>query len=499
MNASAPPPDRHGLVRGAGLTTLANVLAGVGNLVLLATLTRLIPREDLAVILFAYLVVDVVGALGTLELPAAMIYFVSRFQDAHARALGVRTTVWLLLGSTVLALVVWALGPMLADHAGVAGFAAVLPALALVILLDLPGQALPGLLLARRASGTYFIATITYSGLRFAALVVAAKLGASATLLVASLGFASVARLGILTFWLVFVERGGTRPEGWRMVDLLRFSAPIVLSTLVGRLGLQFDKYLVSVIAPPAAFAAYAVGAFELPLVAGVAYSVTNALMSELTRRASAGDTEGAGHLWHASMVKVATLIFPVFVFCFALAEPLMRLVFSATYTDAAVPFRVLLCLLPLRLCGYGAVCRALGESTPVLRGSLAAAAVNLALAWPLYTLFGLAGPTLATVLGQVAAIAVLLSAIRRALALDLERILPWRDLGRAMLTALAAAPVLMITPFDTQDAPRVFVGAALFLPAYLAIGHATGVVATADLRALGQVFSVRRPRWTRP
>jgi O-antigen/teichoic acid export membrane protein len=494
---AGPPSDDAALARGAGQVTLANLISGLSNLLLLVVLTRILPREDMAVVLFVYLFSEVVGVLGTLDLPAAMVYYVSRLPAAQARVVGLRTAGWLLRGSAVLALGLLALTPFAGDVFAQPRLGEVLPWLAFGLFADLPGQALPGFLLARRASGAYLRTTVLYTGLRFGGLVIPALLGAPVTEMIACFAVASWVRLADLAHRLYVVERGDSKPEGWAMRDLLRFSAPLVASTLVGKLGVQFDKYLLSVIAAPQAFAAYAVGAFELPLVSGVAYSVTNALMPELTRRHGTGDLVGARTLWHAAMVKVSAIMFPVFVFTVIMAEPMMRTLFSSAYADAAIPFRIIALLLPLRLCGYGAVSRSLGQSRPVLWGSLGAATVNLGLAWPLYALLGLAGPALATILGQMTAIATILWAIRRALDARPSELLPLRGLARTMAAAILAGflPLGLLLGSGLPDAALLALGLALHLVVYVLIGRRIGALTEADLEYFKSILPAVRRR----
>ncbi len=496
--SAGPRADDAALARGAAQVTLANLISGLSNLLLLVVLTRILSRDDMAVVLFVYLFSEVVGVLGTLDLPAAMVYYVSRLPAAQARVVGLRTAGWLMRGSAVLALGLLALSPFAGEIFTQPRVGEVLPWLAFGLFADLPGQALPGFLLARRASAAYLRTTVLYASLRFGGLVIPALLGAPVTEMIACFTIASWVRLADLAYRLYVVERGDSKPEGWAMRDLLRFSAPLVASTLVGKLGVQFDKYLLSVIAAPQAFAAYAVGAFELPLVSGVAYSVTNALMPELTRRHSQGDLVGARTLWHAAMVKVSALMFPVFVFTVIMAEPMMRTLFSSAYADAAIPFRIIAMLLPLRLCGYGAVTRSLGQSRPVLWGSLGAASVNLGLAWPLYALLGLAGPALATILGQMTAIGIMLWAIRRALGARTNELLPLRGLARTMAAAGLAGlvPLGLRVGTELPDAALLALGLALHVVAYLFIGRRMGALTEADLQyVLRPVHLVARRR----
>jgi O-antigen/teichoic acid export membrane protein len=149
--------------------------------------------------------------------------------------------------------------------------------------------------------------------------------------------------------------------------------------------------------------------------------------------------------------------------------------------------------LLPLRLCGYGAVLRALGETRAVFSSSVAGLLTNAVLIYPLYLLLGLAGPALASVIALVVAIAMLLARIKGALALSWRTVMPWRRLGRSFGVAGAAAvPLIGLLVLVPSDGLRLVAGAAMLLPVYLWLGHRAGVIAGGDLAYLGRLLSLR-------
>lgn len=496
MNARREGPDageKSQVAAGAGLVSLARLLAGVLNLLIVAALTRLLEPAVFALFAIVYLVLDSVIAIGSLDLSSALFYYVPKLGERAARALGSWTAGLLLLLAAPCAAALWLGGPLIAQAFNQPGLDAVWGAMALYILADFPGQAMPGYLLGRRSYAGYLAVTLAFSASRFASLVVPAALGATLERILSWFAGVAVLRLATFVVYLVFFEKGGLRRQGWGIRDLFGYAIPLSLSTITGKLDTQLDKYLIAVLASAEVFAVYAVGAVEVPLVSSVAYSVTVALMPTLIALHGKRDTAGFLAYWHGSVVKVAAIMMPVFFFFFVLAGPLVRLLFSAAYTDAQVPFRVYLCLLPLRLCAYGAVVRALGETRPVLHSSIAGLAANALLLYPLYTLFGLPGPALAALSSQLTAIVWLLATVKKRLGVPWSGVFPFPRVGRAFLVAaLAALPLLGAARLLSGDLIRVSVGIPLFLFVYLLLGRLTGVVARADFVYLFDLASLR-------
>lgn len=478
---------------GAGLVSVARLLGGVLNLLIVATLARLLDQSVFALFAIVYLLQETLVAVGSLDLSSALFYYVPKLGHRAARALGSWTAGLLFLLAVPFALALWLGGPLIAQAIGQRGLDAAFGYLALSLLADFPGQAMPGYLLGRRSYAGYLVVTLVFHGSRFASLVVPAAAGA--TLEQILFWFATVAALRFAAFvgYLAFFESGGLRREGWAVRDLFGYAVPLSLSTIAGKLDVQLDKYLIAALCSAEVFAVYSVGATEVPLVSSVAYSVSMALTPTLIALHGKRDVAGFLACWHGSVVKVAAIMMPVFFFFFVLAGPIVRLVFSGAYSGAQVPFRVYLCLLPLRLCQYGAVVRALGETKPILYASVAGLAVNAVLLYPLYALFGLPGPAIAAVSSQLAAIAWLLATVRRRLGVSWFRVFPFPGVGKALLVAgFSALPLLGVERFLPGDATRVAVGVPLFLAGYLLLGMLTGVVTRTDLGYLADLASLR-------
>lgn len=492
MTAPAIDPgrERREAAAGAGLASFGVLLSGVLNLLLLAVLTRTLSRPEFALFSQVYLIQDTIGAILPLGLPAALAYFVPRAEAGHERALGFWTGGLLGLLAIPAAIVLVGVAPWVASDPEAIR---VVRLLGLYVLADLPGQALPAYLLARRAYRGFFGVTLAFTVSRLLSLAIPALLGATMGTLMAWFLTVAALRLILFLWYFLFVAEGSLSAATVRPGRLFGMGFPLSLTAIVGKLNLKADQYGVWAAAGKEKLAVYSVGAVELPLVSSLAYSVTNALVPTLTVTHAGEDREGFLRLWHGSVEKVASIMMPVFIFFLVLAEPAIRVLFSAEFSEAAIPFRIYLFLLPLRLCGYGSVLRALGETRPILTASLAALLVNAVLIFPLYFAMGIAGPALASNVAQVVAIAILLSRIRFHLGLPWGRIMPFGRLGRAVLVAaLAGLPLVAISRLVPGDVNQLLAGGAVMAPLYLWAARRTGIVTAGDLSYVGRLLSLR-------
>ncbi len=493
---STEAAERKEIAAGAGLASLGVLITGVVGVVIMAILTRLasdtgaFTRNDLSLFSKIFLVQDTVSALLPLGLPAALTYFLPRRPAGEGRALGFWVGVTLFLLAIPVAVVLPLVAPMLSTEPHlVMGYRF----LAFYLLMDLPGQALSGYYLAGFRYREYFGVTVVFAVSRLASLVIPAALGASFPTLLAA--FTAVAGLRLVWFLGVFLlkEHGTLSPSVVRPRELLSYGLPLSLALIVGKLNVQADNYLILIVASNAVYLAYSLGAIEIPLVSTLAYTVTNALTPALSTAAHRKDHAAFVRLWHGAMLKVAVVMMPVFFFLFVLAGPTMRVLFTRDFALAAVPFRIYLLLLPLRLCGYGQVARSLGETKVVLTSSIGAAAVNAALMYPLYLAFGVGGPPFATVLGQLAAIYILLGRIRLGVELSWKAIMPTAALLRIFLVAgLAAIPVGLLTLSGLSDGLQLLIGGGLMLPLYLWLGRRAGFLSAEDRRYVVHLLTLR-------
>lgn len=495
--------ERRRISIGVGAISSAKTLGGVLNVLTLVVLTRLLDKHDFAVVILAYIVQDTITAIGPLGLPSALSFHLPRLGPTVARALGLQTALLLIALSLPYALALGFGGPAIADAFGLPDAAWPLVFVGLAVVADFPGRAWPDYLVAREAWRPAFFVTLLFYLSRFASLIVPAALGASPAEIVGWLAIVAALRgVGFFVHLLVF-EKGELGPavrRQWTIRSLFGFGLPLSITQIVGKLNVQLDKYMIAALMSAEAFAVYSAGAVELPLVPGIAYAATVALIPVLVRAGQRGDTAEFVGWWHGSMIKVAALMMPATVLLFVLAEPAVAVLFDSDYTEAAVPFRVYLGLLPLRLCAYGAVLRALGSTRPVMIAAVVGLVVNAGLNYPLFLWLGLTGPAFASLIAQFVQIVLLLAVIRRHLGLGWGGVFPYAPVLRAVAVAVAAAPVLwpVLVGFES-DGVQLAVGTVAYALAYVLLARLFGVLTADDLRYAGRFVSLRLARRDKP
>jgi O-antigen/teichoic acid export membrane protein len=218
------------------------------------------------------------------------------------------------------------------------------------------------------------------------------------------------------------------------------YAVPYGLSTLSGALNYQVDKILVSLFNPPVVFAIYAAGAFEIPLSGVTSLPVVSVIMSDLTQLFAASDRKGFLALWHQSMRKLALPIFAVIAFLMVFAEPVVTLLFSATYVDSVWPFRIYLLFSPIRITVLEYILAALGKTQAIFKAQLIAMIVNITLGYLSITTTGWIGAACSAVLAGYLFATLQLAQIRERLQVSWGDVMPWRDLGKVGLVAIATA-----------------------------------------------------------
>jgi peptidoglycan biosynthesis protein MviN/MurJ (putative lipid II flippase) len=119
-----------------------------------------------------------------------------------------------------------------------------------------------------------------------------------------------------------------------------------------------------------------------------------------------------------------------------------------------------------------------------VFVAALVGLGTNIVLNYPAYLLFGMAGPALASILAQVAAIVVLVQSVRGQLGVTWATALPYMPLLRTLGVAwLASIPLWLLMPLVTSPVLAMVGGLVVYIPTYIACGLAFGILSRADLR----------------
>ncbi|MEZ4471900.1 MAG: oligosaccharide flippase family protein [bacterium] len=432
----------------AALLAVGKVLTQLVGIAIAAVLARMLSKHDLATYRQTMLAYAMVGPLFMLGLPNALNYFLAGDED---RPRGLLIDNLLLLAGMGF---VFSLGiilggdELLAWHFGNPDLAANLRLLAPYPLFMLPAAALGAVLVQRNRVRSLTIYNVLSRGLTGVAVIACFLVWPSTETAVA----ATTVTAGLVlvpALWMMWraVPPDGkpTRPSLAGMRAQLAYSVPLGIAGLLGTLTLQIDKFIVSSLCSTEDFAVYSTGAMELPLITVVATSISAVLLPDMARLCKADRRQEALALWSRAGVRSALLLFPAAVLFFLLAEETMTVLYSDAYAESALPFRINLLLIPMRIVTWGLPFLALGLSGIVFKRSVLALVSNAAFSVLGVYLLGYNGAALATVLTMYTWwILSSMLLIRDAYDVPLARILDLRALGRVAALSLAAGVVVI-------------------------------------------------------
>jgi O-antigen/teichoic acid export membrane protein len=402
--------------------------AAAFNIAVPLLLVRLLTVREFGVYKQLFLLLDTALVILPLGFALSAFYFFPREPARKAQVVGHIVLVYALVGG---------LGALL-----VAGFPA-LPA-TLLNTHDLAAYA-PILGVAMFLwVGSSFIEFVAIANgeARLAALVVLAmQLLRSGLLVAAGAVFAAVRALAVaavvfgvlqsaVVFWYVRTRFFNTRqPVDWPLMRAqLTYALPLAYAGLFWWLQGFVHHYFVSNRFGAAAYAVYAVGCFQLPIVNIVHESVGSVVIrrvSELRRR---NETQELVRLATQTVRSLAAFAFPVYALLLVTGREFITVLFTRQYLASWPIFAVNLSLIPLAI--VSPVCDAIFRACPqelpfFIKARTALAVPLLAGLWIATARYSLVG-AVAVVVGVTLLERIVLG-VRAARVLGLS----WRDLGR--------------------------------------------------------------------
>lgn len=220
--------------------------------------------------------------------------------------------------------------------------------------------------------------TIARQELRFAtALVILSQLTKAALMFGAVLLFGTVRALlwaalvqGVLQTATLLVYLRARYGNFWRGFDTtlwrtqLAYALPFGFASVLYRSQLELDNYFVSHWFGPAAYAIYAVGCFEVPLLGLLAESISSVTIPRVSFLQKEGARREIAELVARVMRKLALVLFPLYFLLLATGREFVTFLFTDRYAESWPIFAFNLTLIPLLLItsAYDPVMRAYAE-----------------------------------------------------------------------------------------------------------------------------------------
>jgi len=220
---------------------------------------------------------------------------------------------------------------------------------------------------------------------------------------------------------------------------LFAFALPLGATEALGQVNAQLDRWLILFALPGTRFADYQAGAWQVPIVGTIAYSVGAAYTPELVRLFQAREPYAALQLWQRGIHKVTLIVVPITMALVIGADELMPLMFTKAYASAVDIFRCYSVLTFLRVAAFGTVIVAAGKPGLVVRAAALGLLYNALFGIPLVLTLGFIGPALGAALAFLLHVVTYVYFISRAAEVPMSRVFPVRNYLRVFALACIA------------------------------------------------------------
>ena len=251
-----------------------------------------------------------------------------------------------------------------------------------------------------------------------------------------------------------FFRHGKPRVDFKLWKEQLAYALPFGAAVLLEIPQRTFHQWAVGWSVDAAAFAIYAQGCFQLPIVNLLYAPISDILQVQL---AQPGADEHRVHLFHEANLRLAAVFFPFTAGLVAAASLFVPALFTHTY-DASVPiFRVAILLTPMAALPLDGTLRALGHTKYLFRIFFVRLVVTVPSVLLGLKLFGMVGAIGGHFAAESCVRAIMLGRVRRELSAAWRDVLPWGQLSVIATAALVACvPALAIARMYSAS-PRPF------------------------------------------
>jgi O-antigen/teichoic acid export membrane protein len=453
-----------GILGQAGPLMLGRAGATVLSFALPLVLTRFLPQSEFGTYKQVWLVVSTAYFMLPLGLAQSLYYFIPRM-DGRAQTWLTQSFVSVIITGALGGLVLWSARFAIARQFGNPELATFgLPA-ALIAFTMVSTACIELQLTAEGKSGAAAWVIFLSDAVRVAASVVPLVLGWGLHGFFWAYVAHGAARLALQ---VVLLFKGGGPQFDWALFRRqLAYTLPFGAAVLLDIPQRTFHQWAVGWSVDAAAFAIYAQGCFQVPIV-NLLYSPISDVLQ--VRLAEPEGREHGVYLFHDANLRLAAVFFPFTAGMVAAASLFVPAMFTHLY-DASVPiFSVAILVTPLSALPIDGVLRAFGRTKYLFRIFLVKLLVTVPLVLLGLHLFGMIGAIAGHTLVHAAMRIAMLARVRRELETSWREVLPWRQLGIiAAASLLACFPAAVIARWSASG-PRPFLALCMAGAAYAVV-----------------------------
>jgi O-antigen/teichoic acid export membrane protein len=279
---------------------------------------------------------------------------------------------------------------------------------------------------------------------RILAVLLAAYITRNVKSIILALIMVEVARLLFSLCYLLRTGRLSLKFDIGVVKNQVFYFAPLGVMNIMGYLNRDSGKVFISANLGVTALAIYAIGSYQLPFLTIIRASIGDTIFPEIAQR-NVSDKNHGLDLWKKSNVVFCIIAFPIFVIFFYFADVFVVTLFTETYSEATMIFRVYM-LWMLRQCFEMSIpIRSVNKNLQFLLSGGICVIVNLALIVLLSRWMGMIGPAVAFVVADLLQAVYLAVIVCRLYDTKLGDLLSWMSVLRIAVCALIALPVLFV------------------------------------------------------
>lgn len=205
------------------------------------------------------------------------------------------------------------------------------------------------------------------------------------------------------------------------------------INDILGVLGKWIDKWLILFFLPPAGFAVYFNGTYEIPvfmIILGAIGSVSLVDFSKI--REDHGSA--AKLLFERVSLMMASIVFPAFWFLFFYSDVFILTLFGSKYSESIPVFKISILILPVRIIYSTTVLQVYNRTDLIVKGSIFDLIIAVLLMCMLYPVWGMQGLALAVVISTYFQVGYYLFHTGKLIRQKISYFLPFRKLFLLMV-----------------------------------------------------------------
>ena len=455
------------------IVSIGQFASSMERIVVFMILSRTLSKYDYGTYQQVWLVYTLVSPIFMLGLPSSVLYFIPRNERQKHKTIVYQSLLLLEVVGIIFSAVTIITAPIVATQFHNPDLITYLRVFALYPLVSLPPKLVNLLMIADEKPVTSVIVSVIYTIVIVTSITGPSIIGLPLiyTFYGAVVGGA-IFFVGVVIFLNQYYQGQKVQWDWKLMREILIYSIPLGLSSILGTISTQLNKLIVSSTFSPDTYAAFSNGAFEIPFIGLITGSLMTVLIPEFVNKLK--NHEGANSvwvLWNGSTIKTASLLFPIAVSLFVFASDFMVVMFSSKYVNSTEVFRIYLFLTILRVTQYSSLLLAMGKTKLILYTSIIGLFMNLVFSVIFVSVFGLVGPAWANVLTTYSWGFIYLVMICRLWGIRFSAVMPWKTLGKLFAVAVASGVLPSAILFLNMNAlPRIMLGMVTYFLIYVSI-----------------------------